>query len=441
VRKSLLVMILFLFAHLTALAQEACPKLVQETLKLVKDRCVQTGRNQVCYGNADLTAETRPTAADFKFAQIGDKANLVDIQKLTLGSQAGAERWGVALMQVQANLPDSLPGQNITFLLFGDVKVENAVELVTTTITATAKARLRMVPDASAPAVGTVEKGQTVQASGKTEDEGWVRISVGDRLLWISAQVVSGDLSSLPIVKPAAPALTHPMQAFYFTSGIGDRPCKDAPDSGILIQTSKGTASAQFTVNGVSIQLGSTVYLEASAGKMQVSVVEGKAIVQANGVTQFVPAGTFTEIPLDAAGHAPAGDPAKPMPYDAEVVKPLPVATTLPRSVTAATPVPPAAIEQTVQQTFAPNGLLDGFYSVSVLSFAQTKPDQYGVGYCASGGAALTGLVVKNGKPEGFKNIKIVSISEFTFSNSYSDAKTGCTATHRAVWSSSTPPG
>ena len=30
-------------------------------------------------------------------------------------------------MKLQANLPDSLPGQNVTFLMFGDVQIQNAV--------------------------------------------------------------------------------------------------------------------------------------------------------------------------------------------------------------------------------------------------------------------------------------------------------------------------
>ena len=30
------------------------------------------------------------------------------------------------------------------------------------------------------------------------------------------------------------------MQAFYFRSGIGDAPCAEAPNSGILIQTPEG---------------------------------------------------------------------------------------------------------------------------------------------------------------------------------------------------------
>jgi hypothetical protein len=35
--------------------------------------------------------------------------------------------WGVVMMRLQANLPDTLPGQNVTFLLFGDVELTSAV--------------------------------------------------------------------------------------------------------------------------------------------------------------------------------------------------------------------------------------------------------------------------------------------------------------------------
>ena len=33
--------------------------------------------------------------------------------------------WGIAVLKAQANLPDALPGQNVTFLLFGDTTVDN----------------------------------------------------------------------------------------------------------------------------------------------------------------------------------------------------------------------------------------------------------------------------------------------------------------------------
>ena len=33
--------------------------------------------------------------------------------------------WGIAVIKAQANLPDALPGQNVTFLLYGDTTLDN----------------------------------------------------------------------------------------------------------------------------------------------------------------------------------------------------------------------------------------------------------------------------------------------------------------------------
>src|SRR5690606_24390666 len=37
-----------------------------------------------------------------------------------------AGTWGVSLLKAQANLPDTLPGQNVTFLLYGGAALDNA---------------------------------------------------------------------------------------------------------------------------------------------------------------------------------------------------------------------------------------------------------------------------------------------------------------------------
>ncbi|XWX02741.1 hypothetical protein VZO05_09485 [Aggregatilineales bacterium SYSU G02658] len=101
-----------------------CPQIVARALELVSAACADVGRNQACYGHVDLTAIPQPTAVDFKFQQIGDITRVADLASLTLkpmNEQAGT--WGVALMRLQANIPDSLPGQNVTFVLFGDVSI------------------------------------------------------------------------------------------------------------------------------------------------------------------------------------------------------------------------------------------------------------------------------------------------------------------------------
>lgn len=111
-----------------ALAQNSCPAIVQTALDAADALCADTGRNQACYGHVALTAVAQPTAADFTFEQVGDVTDVSKIQSLRLNPMdVAANTWGVVLMRLQANLPDSLPGQNVTFLMFGDVEITNVI--------------------------------------------------------------------------------------------------------------------------------------------------------------------------------------------------------------------------------------------------------------------------------------------------------------------------
>lgn len=102
-------------------ANRACEVIIAQAMEVVESACAGTGRNQVCYGNLAVEAIPQVDVAQFTFAQVGDIALLSDLQTLRLSPlNLETEEWGVALLKLQANLPDTLPGQNVTFLLFGD---------------------------------------------------------------------------------------------------------------------------------------------------------------------------------------------------------------------------------------------------------------------------------------------------------------------------------
>lgn len=106
----------------------ACPEIVRTAQQAADQQCVNTGRNQACYANINLSAVPQPGVADFEFNHVGDLADVTAIQSLRLNGMNQATReWGVVVMKLQANLPNSLPGQNVTFLLFGDVEITNQV--------------------------------------------------------------------------------------------------------------------------------------------------------------------------------------------------------------------------------------------------------------------------------------------------------------------------
>ncbi len=216
-------------APVMLLAQvNACPEIVSKALTAADAACKKTGRNQACYGNFNLEAQGQPGAENFTFNKAGDIVNIADVQTLKLSPMnVNADQWGVALMKLQANIPDTLPGQNVTFLLFGDVEITNAIN---TDIT----------PD------------------------------------------------------------KKPMQAFYLRTGAGDAQCDEAPESGLLVQTPTGVGEVAFNVNGVDVQMGSTVFFQTtqSSDGMTVSTLEGAAYVTSNNDTQVIVPGSWARVPV-----------------------------------------------------------------------------------------------------------------------------------------------
>lgn len=102
-----------------------CTTLVERAVQTVGTACDGLARNQACYGNQLIDVEFQPDQS-LVFANAGDVVDLGAIQRIsTTPFQNDTNQWGIALLKAQANLPDNLPGQNVTFLLFGDATLEN----------------------------------------------------------------------------------------------------------------------------------------------------------------------------------------------------------------------------------------------------------------------------------------------------------------------------
>jgi LysM repeat protein len=102
-----------------------CQRLVTEALASAATSCDGLGRNQACYGNSSVETELNPNF-DVRFAQAGDTTVLSSLARIgTAPFNSVTGDWGIALLRAQANLPDALPGQNVTFLLFGDTSLAN----------------------------------------------------------------------------------------------------------------------------------------------------------------------------------------------------------------------------------------------------------------------------------------------------------------------------
>lgn len=331
-----LIPLLALLCCSAVLAQDnICTALVEDAIRIVQDECAPTGRNQACYGYVQLQATPREGVADFRFEQAGDLANVADLETLRLSAlNEDANTWGIALLKIQANLPASLPGQNVTFVLFGNVEIHNAVapgvELATVEISASSGINVRSGPSTDFRVVGSLARGESATANGRNADGSWLRIQVpdSDALGWVFADLVTptDDASILSVVSAADTEVPFtPMQAFYFSTGIGTTSCTEAPPDGILVQTPQGAGKIELRANDVDIQLGSTAFLQAQPGEnMTISVIEGEGVATADGVSVVIPAGAQVDVPLDDDLRA-SGPPGDPRPYELETLEALPV--------------------------------------------------------------------------------------------------------------------
>jgi hypothetical protein len=237
-------------ARLAAQEGAACPAIVGTALDMAGEVCAGLGRNTACYGHDRVEAILRAEDGGLAFAAPADRVPLAALETLhTAALDESTEEWGVAVLHVQANLPDTLPGQAVTMLLMGDASLEDAST------------------EDAAPGTATPPAESTPQAT------------------------------------PA------PMQAITFHSGLGGATCQEAAGS-LLVQSPEGMEVA-LTINGLDVQLGSTALFStvpAEDGEALVaSLVEGHLRLLSEGrLLNLTESGAAVAITLNALGRVDA---------------------------------------------------------------------------------------------------------------------------------------
>ncbi|MEP6988321.1 MAG: SH3 domain-containing protein, partial [Chloroflexota bacterium] len=247
----------------------ACPALVEQALQASDKACSDLGRNQICYGN--IKAEALDRAGDpLTFKAAGDRVAVQDVSKLvTFPMNVKDKTWGVALLSLQANLPDTLPGQNVSLVAFGDVSLKNEVKADTPpapslSAVATGKINIRAGAGTSFDLAGTVQKGDSVTAIGRNEKGDWIQVLFDKGTGWVFASLlrITGDAKTLLPTKGDV-AYNAPMQAFTFHDNTSGLKCAEAPENGLLIQSPQHV-NVSFRINGIDIKVGSTALIRSA---------------------------------------------------------------------------------------------------------------------------------------------------------------------------------
>jgi uncharacterized protein YgiM (DUF1202 family) len=344
-KQASIVLLISLFAVSVAAQEATCPAIVEMAIDASDEFCQGINRNQACYGHVAINAVPNPQAPAFTFQQTGDVVDVANLQSVQLSPMdTTTGNWGVAVFRIQANLPNTLPGQNVTILVFGDTQITNAGRVFPSfdgqVATLEADLNVRLAPSAQSAVLGELTSGDTVSLVGRNADSAWVLVNLPQGGSgWVASEFISSvnDLSTLEVIEPGQPVY-GPMQSFHLQTGVGEPACAEVPNSGIMVQTPQGAGTVTLAINEVQVALGSTLFFRAQPGnQMVVSVVEGAALVEAAGDARPVLAGGRVRIPLDTNG-LPANEPSVYEPYDMRIIAPLPVRA-LERAITVAQPV------------------------------------------------------------------------------------------------------
>ena len=208
-----------------------CPTIVETALASTEQHCNGLGRNSVCYASDHIDAVFHPTLLPVSFAVPSDIADLSVIEQIqTAALNLATQQWGVAVMNIQARMENTLPGQGVIVLLMGD--------------------------------------------STMASDE--------------QALSTATDLA--------------PMQAFYFSTGIGVSECNEAPNS-IIVQSPSKTA-VTLTINEAKLTISSTAMLFTveDQSAFEIIMLEGEGILNDS---MRIPQGFWAAVPFDATATSP----------------------------------------------------------------------------------------------------------------------------------------
>src|SRR5690606_25259895 len=196
------------------------------------DNCTNLGRNSACYGFTQVYSTFFNEAPLDFFSKPSNRAELAQLETITTAPlDLDADQWGIAVTNVQANVPGALPGQSIVFMLMGDTEVTNAVspenilpEVEPVDVMTLTETRVVSSPTVNANTVATVPAGALLEALGISDD--WLRVYSDAGLGWVAADAVENTaaLSDLPTITES---MQPPMQAFQVSTAFNDVLCNE----------------------------------------------------------------------------------------------------------------------------------------------------------------------------------------------------------------------
>src|SRR5262245_57627389 len=99
--------LVLLLSVTTVIAQVTCSELIEQALSAVGENCNTLERNSVCYGFDFVQAAFQSEVPEDYFTIPADIADVLDLETVaTAALDEANDTWGVAVMNIQANIPN-----------------------------------------------------------------------------------------------------------------------------------------------------------------------------------------------------------------------------------------------------------------------------------------------------------------------------------------------
>jgi hypothetical protein len=218
---------------------KTCPMIVADALTALGTNCASLERNTICSGHdiVQHTAFTMPQTYDQPEERVGlPLTETIQTGPLDLDS----EKWGLNVMNVNANLSYALQPKRLVNIQFGGVEVENGVKadekvsLLETGVNVTTARQSNLltwpspsIPGHTSDVVTRVPAGASLSLDAINRAGDFVRAVFQDQVGWVSKSAIDSrdDLKTLVTIGPDS---MTPMQSFYVRTGLGRTPCDQA---------------------------------------------------------------------------------------------------------------------------------------------------------------------------------------------------------------------
>lgn len=362
-----------------------CNTLIDDALALIANTCIDIGRNEICYGNPTIRATL--SDPDLFFEQPGDIIPVTAIEALfTNPLDPDLNEWGIALMDIQADLPDA--DDSVRVLVFGGAELTPTNptpidDMPTCTFRrADANLNLRAGPAKSYAIYDVLERGESVTVYGQTGDGAWLRSARG----WIFAND-GGVLSCEPDVEltemnTPEDAYIAPMQSVELR--MSDVAACGGVPRGILIQSPKGQTST-LMINNIEMRVGSTAFVTLDAEQQcQTHINLDGHVDMLGALWKPLPTGAQITLPLSDDDDTNCLNAYQVVPIEPAMVEYLSTFTSagLPDVIPAPEPYEP--VSPTVELSAADDEILHGTCTTLtwlVTDAAEVDLDGVAVGY------------------------------------------------------------